>query len=442
MTCTDDGTYTVRLSADDGVNDPVSATATVTVENAPPVLTLDDPAPWAVYRAGTQVDLAASFTDSGANDTHTCKVTWDDGAQESYAPISGSCDRPHTFEHPGMYTIDVTVTDDDGASDNAEVMVVVYDPDAGFVTAGSTIQSPAGALSEDPAHTGKGSFQFNPKYKPHDDGPVPGGGKVSFGLAGSDLDLDATGLEWLVVTPDGKAAVKGTAKVGGRQRVRVRPVRLRRSGQTAHGRLAVVRRPRAGEQPGLRQQPGHLLRPGPGGTAGDHLGQRPGPPLIHRARTGKPVRAPQLVAIQESIGERPGGPRRQAPLGAQRCRLPRHQPAHRAARLPTTATRAWASCAGAARRSSPAQPTRSGRGSWQRPRSTCGPPCRSVPPTRTCQNPQSSTRLAAGQPHSAHARFEPCRPSQPRQHPPNRSGMKTVPRTSPGAIPILSGGVR
>ncbi|MEV4473939.1 PKD domain-containing protein [Nonomuraea sp. NPDC049504] len=215
MTCTDDGTYTVRLSADDGVNDPVSATATVTVENAPPVLTLDDPAPWAVYRAGTQVDLAASFTDSGANDTHTCKVTWDDGAQESYAPISGSCDRPHTFEHPGMYTIDVTVTDDDGASDNAEVMVVVYDPDAGFVTAGSTIQSPAGALSEDPAHTGKGSFQFNPKYKPHDDGPVPGGGKVSFGLADSDLDLDATGLEWLVVTPDGKAAVKGTAKVGG-----------------------------------------------------------------------------------------------------------------------------------------------------------------------------------------------------------------------------------
>ncbi|MEV1000966.1 hypothetical protein [Nonomuraea sp. NPDC050202] len=35
------------------------------------------------------------------------------------------------------------------------------------------------------------------------------------GNSSSDLDLDATDLEWLVITPDGKAAVKGTATVGG-----------------------------------------------------------------------------------------------------------------------------------------------------------------------------------------------------------------------------------
>ncbi|MER6576460.1 hypothetical protein [Nonomuraea sp. NPDC001023] len=58
----------------------------------------------------------------------------------------------------------------------------------------------------------------------------------------------------------------------------------------------------------------------------------------------------------------------------------------------------------------------------------------------TCQNPQSSTRVATGQPHLAQARLGPYWPSQPQQQPPNRSGMKTVPRTSPGAIPILSGG--
>ncbi|MFD2351059.1 hypothetical protein ACFSTC_19590 [Nonomuraea ferruginea] len=45
---------------------------------------------------------------------------------------------------------------------------------------------------------------------------MPSGGKVSARLTGTDFDLDATGLEWLVITPDGKAAVKGKATVAGR----------------------------------------------------------------------------------------------------------------------------------------------------------------------------------------------------------------------------------
>ena len=39
FTCTDDGTYTVKLTADDGINTPVSSTATVTVANANPSVT-------------------------------------------------------------------------------------------------------------------------------------------------------------------------------------------------------------------------------------------------------------------------------------------------------------------------------------------------------------------------------------------------------------------
>ncbi|MGW6500253.1 endonuclease/exonuclease/phosphatase family protein [Nonomuraea angiospora] len=216
ITCTDDGTFLVTLTANDGVNAPVSDTARIRLRNEPPLARITGPAPWSVYRAGTPVELAASFADAGSNDSHTCKVAWDDGTSDSYVPAQESCDRTHTFAKAGMYTIKLTVTDDDGGVGAAEVMVVVYDTDAGFITAGASFASPAGALAADPDSAGRGSFQFNPMYKPGDDGPVPGGGKVRFDLAGIDFNLDATELEWLVVTQDGKAATKGKGTVSGR----------------------------------------------------------------------------------------------------------------------------------------------------------------------------------------------------------------------------------
>jgi endonuclease/exonuclease/phosphatase family metal-dependent hydrolase len=210
ITCSDDGVFAATLTASDGINPAVSDTTLVTIRNAPPRLTLTGPSPWQVFRAGTPVNLTASFTDA-ANDTHTCTVNWDDNSTDVYAPNARTCDRAHTFAAPGMYTIKVTVTDDDGASASASVMVVVYNPDAGFVTSGTYIDSPAGALASDPTATGRGSFQFNPSYQNGEQGPPLTGGKVSFKLDGTDLSLDASDLEWLVVTPDGKAVVKGAS---------------------------------------------------------------------------------------------------------------------------------------------------------------------------------------------------------------------------------------
>lgn len=219
ISCTDDGTFFATLTADDGLNAPVSDVARVRLANVPPQVSVTGPAPWSVYRVGTPVDLQASFVDPGTNDTHTCKVTWDDGTTESYQPSGDACDRGHTFTHAGMYTIKATVTDDDGGTGGGEVLVIVYDPDAGFITAGAQFDSPLGALTADPATAGKGSFVFNPQYRPSDEGPVPGGGKVRFKLdgttTGTGLDFEATSLEWLVVTPDSKAAVKGTGAVAG-----------------------------------------------------------------------------------------------------------------------------------------------------------------------------------------------------------------------------------
>jgi PKD domain len=213
ISCTDDGTFYATITARDGVNEPVSDTARVRLSNAPPTLSLTGPAPWSVFRAGTPVKLTAAVADPGANDTHTCAVAWDDGTTDSYPATSQTCDRGHTFTHAGMYTIKVTVTDDDDGSATAEVMVVVYDPDGGFVTAGGHLDSPPGALTDDPEAAGKAHFQFSAKYHKDDEGPEPSGGKVDFRLQGADFRLDSTSLEWLVVTPDGKVAVKGSVKV-------------------------------------------------------------------------------------------------------------------------------------------------------------------------------------------------------------------------------------
>ncbi|GGN95847.1 hypothetical protein GCM10010112_86550 [Actinoplanes lobatus] len=213
ITCNDEGTVEVTLTADDGLNTPVSDRATVTVRNAPPSVKINGPDPWQVFKAGAAVNLNAPFTDPGVLDTHTCSVRWDDGGgADTYPAESHTCDRRHTFAHAGMYTISVTVTDDGGASDTATTMIVVYDPEAGFVNADGAFTSAASAWAAKPT-AGSMSFHLAGNYY-HTD-TVTGTAKAY--LANTDLRLDAgnKGLEWLVVTPDGKVAARGKATVNG-----------------------------------------------------------------------------------------------------------------------------------------------------------------------------------------------------------------------------------
>ncbi len=75
VTCTDDGTWTLTLTANDGVNPPVSASATLTVSNAAPTVSIDTPAAGS-YVGTPAITLNAPFTDPGSNDTQTCTVDW------------------------------------------------------------------------------------------------------------------------------------------------------------------------------------------------------------------------------------------------------------------------------------------------------------------------------------------------------------------------------
>ncbi|MGW0807765.1 hypothetical protein [Nonomuraea sp. NPDC002799] len=226
VTCDDDGTFILKLSAYDGVNAAVGDEAKLELTNVAPAIPTPGiaraataaartPQPWQVFRAGTTVSVNLPFTDPGANDTHTCRTDWDDGTTSTRDASALTCQDSHVYTRPGMFTIKTEVADDDTGSGDSEVLVIVYDPDAGFGTQGGWLNSPAGAVTAEPSAAGKGHFQSNVKYLPHDEGPVPSNGKVSFRVDGSAFDLDSATLEWLVVTPDDKIAVKGTGSVGG-----------------------------------------------------------------------------------------------------------------------------------------------------------------------------------------------------------------------------------
>jgi streptogramin lyase len=111
------------------------------------------------------VQISATFSDPGSSDTHTCSVTWDLGVTTAGVVADGVCSASHSYEASGVYTVEVTVTDDADDSDTETVLVVVYDPNGGFVTGGGWFESEPGAYAADPALAGRAVFGFVSMYK-------------------------------------------------------------------------------------------------------------------------------------------------------------------------------------------------------------------------------------------------------------------------------------
>lgn len=222
ITCTDDGTYDLTLTVNDGT-DSDSDSTTVDVGNVAPdlgniTITVDGtPEAAPVIPVGTTIDASASFTDDGSNDTHTAVWNWGDDASTddtvTQEPGSGSVDDSHTYNIPGVYTVELTVTDDDDEFGTSSFeFVVVYDPDAGFVTGGGWIMSPSDACLEFCGGAeGKANFGFVSKYKKGASTPT---GQTQFQFRAGDLNFHSDSYEWLVIA-GANAKYKGEGTING-----------------------------------------------------------------------------------------------------------------------------------------------------------------------------------------------------------------------------------
>jgi PKD repeat protein len=111
----------------------------------------------------TPITFSASFTDADIDDAHTATLDWEGSTSGgTVSEIAETVTGTHTCTSAGVYTVYLTVTDSQGATGTspASQYVVVYDPNAGFVTGGGWIMSPAGAYTAVPGLTGKATFGF------------------------------------------------------------------------------------------------------------------------------------------------------------------------------------------------------------------------------------------------------------------------------------------
>lgn len=130
LTCGDDGTFVATLVVSDGHCDPESSAATVTVLNVAPVIeVLSGPAlPVAIDDQPLHVDV--SFRDPGAADTHDVTWDWGDLGSDMQSGVVSPASQGHVYLGPGLHSVTVRVTDDDGGAAHGTIeSVEVYDPD-------------------------------------------------------------------------------------------------------------------------------------------------------------------------------------------------------------------------------------------------------------------------------------------------------------------------
>ena len=219
-TALDDPAHAVRARIVDKDGGETILTGSVPVANVPPSVTITGPPAGSLYQVGQPVTFSGTFTDPGTADTHA--ATWsldgvDRGGTVTESGGSGTASLVTSFAAAGVYSVALTVKDDDGGVgssstvDGLPAFVVVYDASAGFVTGGGWITSPAGAYAPMPAVTGKATFGFVAKYKPGANKPD---GNTEFDFKAGGFDFRSTSYDWLVVAGS-KAQYRGAGTVNG-----------------------------------------------------------------------------------------------------------------------------------------------------------------------------------------------------------------------------------
>ncbi len=168
--------------------------------NVPPVADAGDPC-LAQLGYSVELDTIASYDPDGIIVSYDW--SFGDGTYDSGISVS------HTYTAVGVYEIDLTVTDNDGAQSSTTTIAVIYDLETGFATGGGWFWSAQGNFQADPESEGKANFGFIVKYK-HE----ASDGNLEFQYHVGDINLKAIEITWLVVS-DISAQFQGEGTVNG-----------------------------------------------------------------------------------------------------------------------------------------------------------------------------------------------------------------------------------
>lgn len=178
----DNGDYTASLRVDDAIGGIGQDTASATVNNVAPTVTIQNTALQAdgAICTGTPVNLTASFTDPGTLDTHTARIDWQDGTVQNGTITqdaeSGTASGSHAFTADGVYNVEVCVADDDGGQSCDTYTVAVRAPG----TVGIEF------MTTEPAAEPGNSVVLTARVTNTSHVPLPGGLPVSFYLGDPD----------------------------------------------------------------------------------------------------------------------------------------------------------------------------------------------------------------------------------------------------------------
>lgn len=140
----DDYSGPVYLRVVDSAGLSLVAQSSIVIKNVAPTVTVGGDLKTVV---GKELPVSGTFTDPGLLDTHTIEWLWGDGTAST-----DGLNSKHVYSKPGVYTVKLRVTDDDGGVGEGTFTVTVYHNacllgDQVTLRDHANVQAPVGAFS-------------------------------------------------------------------------------------------------------------------------------------------------------------------------------------------------------------------------------------------------------------------------------------------------------